>query len=138
MMTPDVNVQLINFPNSGREMVVPNEDGSYTILINARLSNESQMQAYAHAMEHIVNDDFEKQDVQIIEAAAHESPTQKPIPADPSKAVAAENAAHLVKRRKRRRNRKQERYVQERSAFLTEHCDMFALAEHNYLYGNDL
>ena len=136
-MTPDVNVQLINFPNSGREMVVPNEDGSYTILINARLSNESQMQAYAHAMKHIMNDDFEKQDVQIIEAAAHEPPA-KPVTTEPSKAVIIENIVHPTKRRKRRRNRKQEQYVRGRAAFLMEHCDMFALAEHNYLYGNDL
>lgn len=137
MMEPDVNVQLINFPNSGREMVVPNEDGSYTILINARLSSESQMQAYAHAMEHIMSDDFEKQDVQIIEAAAHERPT-KPITTEPPKAVVIENIVHPTKRRKRRRNRKQERYAQERAAFLMEHCDIFAIAEHNYLYGNDL
>ena len=44
-MTPDVNVKLINFPNAGKEMVVPNEDGSYTILINAKLCYEDQVKA---------------------------------------------------------------------------------------------
>ena len=138
MMTPVVNVQLINFPNSGHEMVVPNEDGSYTILINARLSNEGQLQAYAHAMEHILNDDFEKQDVQVVEAVAHELSVQKPAPTEPTNAVSQESITHPAKRRRRRRNRKQEHYVQERSAFLMEHYDVFAIAEHNYLYGKDL
>ena len=42
-MTPDVNVILVDFPNGGNEMVVPNEDGSYTLLINARLSYDGQL-----------------------------------------------------------------------------------------------
>lgn len=72
MSKPDVNVFLIDFPNTkGREMCVANEDGSYTILINARLSSESQVRAYEHAMSHIENCDFEKDDVQLIEAQAH-------------------------------------------------------------------
>lgn len=52
-------------------MVVPNEDGSYTILINAKLSQEGQLRAYQHAMKHIQNEDFEKSDVQSIELKAH-------------------------------------------------------------------
>lgn len=71
MTTPDVNVFLIDFPNSGREMVVPNEDGSYTILINARLSDAGRMAAYEHAVKHIVGNDFEKEEVQRIESKAH-------------------------------------------------------------------
>ena len=71
-MTPDVNVQIMNFPVPGSELVVPNEDGSFTIMINARLSYEDQMKAYAHAMRHITEDDFQKENVQEIEAHAHE------------------------------------------------------------------
>ena len=59
LTTPDVNVVLMDFPSKkGNEMVVPNEDGSYTILINAGLNYESQLKAYEHAMSHITNDDF--------------------------------------------------------------------------------
>ena len=32
------------------EMVVENEDGSYTILINAKLSQDGQLKAYQHAL----------------------------------------------------------------------------------------
>ena len=46
LTTPDVNVVLMDFPSKkGNEMVVPNEDGSYTILINAGLNYESQLKA---------------------------------------------------------------------------------------------
>jgi len=85
MTTQDVNVILLDFPNNQKEMVVSNEDGSYTILINARLSYETQLRAYEHALKHINDDDFDKSDVQIIEAEAHEitvPETAEKIPAD--------------------------------------------------------
>nr|WP_300838936.1 hypothetical protein [uncultured Acetatifactor sp.] len=85
MTTPDVNVHLIDFQMPGREMVVPNEDDSYTILINARLSQDEQLKAYQHALSHISNGDFEKSDIQNIEYQAHELETCEkaaPVPAD--------------------------------------------------------
>lgn len=61
LTTPDVNVVLMDFPSKkGNEMVVPNEDGSYTILINAGLNYESQLKAYEHAMSHITMMTFRK------------------------------------------------------------------------------
>ena len=80
LTTPDVNVVLMDFPSKkGNEMVVPNEDGSYTILINAGLNYESQLKAYEHAMSHITNDDFSKGNVQEIEYYAHH-PHKDPEP----------------------------------------------------------
>lgn len=38
----------------------------------------------------------------------------------------------------RRRNQSTRRYIRERASFLAENYDMFAIAEHNYLYGKDL
>lgn len=72
-MTPVVNVALVDFSAPGSEIVLPNEDNSYTILINARLSAKAQAQSYSHAIRHIVYQDFEKANVQAIEAAAHTS-----------------------------------------------------------------
>lgn len=72
MMIPVVNVQVLDFKTTcGSEIVTPNEDGSYTVLINARMSYETQRKALLHALGHILNDDFEKENVQQIEAAAH-------------------------------------------------------------------
>lgn len=70
-MKPVVNCKLIDFPNKGREMVIPNEDDSYTVLINARLSESGRIEAYRHAMKHIAENDFDKGNVQFIESAAH-------------------------------------------------------------------
>lgn len=138
MMTPDVNIQLMNFPNPGKEMVVKNEDDTYTILINARLTRESQIKAYEHAMRHIMNNDFSRDDTQEIEAVAHEiiKPAQtQPEPAIPQ----STNTVKTQKRKKRRQRKPQDRYpVYDRAEFLAEHFDLFALAEHQYLYGRDL
>ena len=68
-----LNVQVLDFKTTcGTELVTPNEDGTYTVLINARMSYETQRKALLHALGHILNDDFAKDNVQEIEAAAHE------------------------------------------------------------------
>lgn len=66
-----VNIELKDFPVPGREMVILNEDGSYTILLNSKLNWESQMNGYIHAMRHIFGEDFDKNNVQEIEKEAH-------------------------------------------------------------------
>ena len=69
----DVFVELIDFGNMpGDELVTQNEDGSYTILLNARSSFERQQEACRHACRHIDRHDFEKDNVQLIEAETHE------------------------------------------------------------------
>jgi len=70
--TEDVFVELIDFKNSAsREMLTLNDDGSYTIFVNARLTTEGQASAVDHARKHITNDDFQKSDIQEIEYEAH-------------------------------------------------------------------
>ena len=49
--------------------VVLNEDGSFSIFINARLNWERQMVAYQHAIRHIMEDDFSKECADEIEKA---------------------------------------------------------------------
>lgn len=79
----DVFVHIIDLSGKVSEAVTENEDGTYTIFIDARLAPEAQRARYEHAMRHIQSNDFEKADVQIIEAAAHNAVTNgiKPIPA---------------------------------------------------------
>lgn len=72
MTRPDIQVRLIDFPTKGNEVVTKNEDDSYTIFINAKLSHEKQLKVYAHAMKHIERGDFEKCDADQIEFEAHE------------------------------------------------------------------
>ena len=54
-----------------KEAVVTNEDGSYTIFINDHLHPEEKRKATAHALDHIVKEDFEKYDVDEVEFNNH-------------------------------------------------------------------
>lgn len=66
-----INVQLLNMDTKTPEHLVKNADDSYTIFLNARLSQESRVKSYYHALRHIQEQDFEKQNVQDIEIQAH-------------------------------------------------------------------
>ena len=136
---PDnVFIHIMNLPDGTREMVSPNEDGTYSIFLNAKLSNEGQLKAYRHAMQHIARDDFDSYaDVQTIEAEVRreaQTPNTLPVPAD-----------KYIKRleRIRRSRRKIQRELCERTKALEElneiiEIDFFALAEYQKLYGDDL
>jgi len=96
----DIFVSLINLPDGTNEAVSSNEDGTFSIFINARLSRDGQLRAYNHALKHIQRNDFHKEaipDVQAIEHSVHNSPKDmKAIPA--SKYVSEIN--HLQQERK--------------------------------------
>lgn len=68
-MPIDYQVIVLDMPTN--EAVTVNEDGSYTIFINARLNREQQLMSYYHAMKHIAGEDFDKENVQEIEKEAH-------------------------------------------------------------------
>lgn len=108
MTTPDVNVVLLDFPNLQKEMVVPNEDGSFTIFINAKHSTEQQAAAYDHAMKHIQNQDFKKKNVQNIEVAAHNLATAKPLKS--SEKDPFEKMLKRIRRERRKLQRQMEQY----------------------------
>ena len=61
---------IIDLPDNVNEMVTPCADG-YTVYLNAKLSYRGRVRAYEHALQHISHNDFEKYDVQLIEAEAH-------------------------------------------------------------------
>lgn len=63
----EINVQFLNMDTMIPEQLVKNEDDSYTIFLNARLSHDSQLKSYYHAMKHILGNDFEKIDTLIRE-----------------------------------------------------------------------
>lgn len=136
-MTPDVNIVLLDLPTKEKEAVTENEDGSYTIIINSRLSQNSQLLAYNHAMKHIKSVDFQKSDVQAIECAAHGIT----IPDNAERIPQAQYLRRLKAiQTRRRRTQKQLRALEDELEFIG-HADLdtaFARAEHQWLYGNDL
>lgn len=67
----DYQVRFIKMNNNIKEAVTKNEDDSYTIFIESRLCKEEQNDAFLHAIKHILENDFEKTDVNSIELDAH-------------------------------------------------------------------
>ena len=69
---PEINVVLMDNPFGIKGSVNANKDGSYTIIINARLSHEEQQKVYMHELQHIQNGDFDKKaPAGLIEIRAH-------------------------------------------------------------------
>lgn len=129
----DIFVHLMNLPGSAYEAVTQNEDGTYSVFIDAQLSPQGQKKAYEHALEHIQGLDFEKQNVQEIEAHAHHV---QPIP---DKKESTLNVAKIAAARKPRRKstKKQWHEVNERVEFIKRHDPdyFFKQGEYNKLYG---
>ena len=71
VMELDINTQIIDMDVLVGEQIIKNNDDSYTILLNARLSHERQLECYRHALLHINNDDFEKYNADEIECKTH-------------------------------------------------------------------
>lgn len=69
LLTEDIGVYIIDMDTAIEEQVNYNEDGSFSIFVNARLSCERQMEAYQHALRHIARDDFNKECADTIEKA---------------------------------------------------------------------
>lgn len=116
-------------------MVVSNEDGSYTILINARLSQDERLKAYRHALGHINEEDFEKPDIQSIEFQAHgleQSKELAPMPVDEYE----KRIRQLQRKRKKIQKAQKER--EKEIELITELYGpdyFFRAAEHRWLYG---
>lgn len=74
-MTKEIFVHVIDLKNTKvAETVSHNEDGSYSIFLNARMSQQKRCDAYIHALKHILQDDFEKHiSANELEAYAHVS-----------------------------------------------------------------
>lgn len=132
----EINVQLLDMDTKIPEQLVKNDDDSYTIFLNARLSQESHLKSYFHALEHIRENDFEKENVQQIEAEAHNiliPYNAERIPSDKFR----KRLAQLRRERERIQQELQER--EEEIEFLIRangNTDfLFNSAEHHKFYG---
>lgn len=68
-MRDDVYVYLRDdLPPQVREIVSPNPDGTYTILIDSRLNDDMRLSAFNHALNHIDNGDFDVDNVATVDA----------------------------------------------------------------------
>lgn len=67
------NVVLIDLDEMMGESIMQNCDGSYTIVLNSKWSSEMQKQCFYHALDHIRNNDWEKDNADSIEGARHDT-----------------------------------------------------------------
>lgn len=68
----DINVVYADMPTRVRSYVVANEDTSYTIILNSKLSHEQHLISYNHEVEHIKRGDYDKKcSADLIEVSAH-------------------------------------------------------------------
>ena len=71
-MIEGVNIGFLEHAPAGfHGMVVKNDDGFYTILLDPNDTYEQRLKTFRHELEHILNDDFSKHDIQLIETEAH-------------------------------------------------------------------
>lgn len=59
MTIPVVNTIYENIPTTEICFVRENFDGSFTIVLNARMDHETLMRAYRHELMHLIYDDFD-------------------------------------------------------------------------------
>ena len=69
----DVNVILLEEALGVPGSVWHNTDGSYTIFIDSKLCKEKQQQVFLHELRHILGNDFEKANVNVIEYITHQN-----------------------------------------------------------------
>ena len=58
MIDGDAFVRLVNLPFGVHGCVTPNDDGTFSIYLNARDSRAKNREAFDHERGHIVRDDF--------------------------------------------------------------------------------
>ena len=73
MIIITTNVIYADMPATIKAYTVNNQDDSFTIVLNSRLSREQHLKSYHHELTHIEHGDYERQckEVNIVEIFAH-------------------------------------------------------------------
>lgn len=66
-----INIIYVDMPCRIKGFILINSDTSYTIFINSKLNLEQQREVYIHEKNHIENNDFEYEDINIVEYIRH-------------------------------------------------------------------
>ena len=102
----EVIVELVNFDTTKiNEVVLKNDDGTFTVLLNSKFNEEQLREAYEHAVNHIRNNDFEKISVQSIETEAHQQMSAEEVCEHLSKEAAERRHKRFVRRQKKRQQK---------------------------------
>ena len=80
----DISVKFLNMDPSITEQITKNSDGSYSVFLNSRLNHDKHLMGYKHALQHILDGDFDNatnKNIQQIEVKAHDTsvPASAPL-----------------------------------------------------------
>ena len=81
MRVPDYYVRFVELPLTVLGATLPNDDGTFSVYINARLSDEARRETLRHELEHMARDHFYQSApiaAQEAEARGEEMPTAPP------------------------------------------------------------
>ena len=82
MRVPDYYVRLVELPPTVFGATLPNDDGTFSIYINARLGDEARRETLRHELEHMARDHFyQSAPIAVQEAEA----SGRPLPAAPER-----------------------------------------------------
>ena len=102
----EVIIELVNFDTTKiNEVVLKNDDGTFTVLLNSKFNEEQLREAYEHAVSHIRNNDFDKLSVQSIETEAHQQMTVEEVCEHLSKEAAERRHKRFARRQKKRQQK---------------------------------
>ena len=143
-MSEIVHIQLLNMEIGVKEQLVELPDGNYTLFLNSRYSTDTYYKSYLHAYnKHVLGNDFEKSNVQKIEAVAHVD-NNPPVPetekkSEPAAAIMSRNVfkkrVQAIKRRQKRIRWELAQMEKDMQKLEYYGVDFFARAEEEHLYG---
>lgn len=67
----DIKIIYLDMPSRIKGFVLKHDTASYTIVINPKLTHDQQKAVYLHELSHIINDDFECDDIDMLEYVRH-------------------------------------------------------------------
>lgn len=65
IVTDDIRTRLIPLPGTVKGYTISFIDGTFCIVLNERISYEQRYKAYQHELEHILNNDFDRNNIDI-------------------------------------------------------------------------
>ena len=83
MRIPDYYVRFVDFPPTVLGATLPNDDGTFSVYINARLGDDARRETLRHELEHMARDHFYRDApiaAQEAEARGAFGPTTSPQP----------------------------------------------------------
>ena len=89
MRIPDYYVRFVDFPPTVLGATLPNDDGTFSVYINARLGDDARRETLRHELEHMARDHFYRDAPIAAQEAEARGETVSAVPPAPERRSAA-------------------------------------------------